>query len=85
MSVRNLRVYPHRDLERKRAALMIVTCEKCAKRFDDEFRWTICPHNPLDVPAGKVLCLEHDLFDCPFHPGSEHLTGMGRVKPADES
>ena len=24
---------------------MIVTCDKCKARYDDEFRLTICPHD----------------------------------------
>jgi hypothetical protein len=23
---------------------MMVTCPNCGKRYDDEFRWTLCPH-----------------------------------------
>jgi hypothetical protein len=60
---------------------VIVSCPNCQKRYDDASCWTICPHNRLDVDPRKVLCREHDLFDCPFHPGQEHLTGNGRVKP----
>jgi len=60
---------------------MIVGCLNCGKDYDDAECWTLCPHNPLHVPPAKKLCTEHDLFDCPFHPGAEHLTGMGRVKP----
>lgn len=26
---------------------MIVQCDKCSVRFDDEFRTTICPHDPF--------------------------------------
>jgi hypothetical protein len=39
---------------------MLVRCEECGRRFDDEYRWTMCPHDPLD--AG--YCKEHDLFNC---------------------
>jgi hypothetical protein len=60
---------------------MIVRCSNCEAVYDDESCWTICPHNPLYVNPDKKLCREHDLFDCPFHPGQEHLTGNGRVAP----
>lgn len=46
---------------------MIITCDKCARQFDDATCWTICPHNPLHVDPKKQICKEHDLFDCPFH------------------
>lgn len=31
---------------------MIVKCQKCAKRFDDEFRTTICPHDTFAANDG---------------------------------
>jgi hypothetical protein len=48
---------------------MIVICEKCGVPFDDEHRWTICPHAPLEAsaPDGGNYCMEHDLFYCPLH------------------
>lgn len=30
---------------------MYVICPDCGKRYDDAARWTICPHNHLDMPA----------------------------------
>jgi hypothetical protein len=24
-----------------------VTCPKCSKFYDDTYRWTFCPHDPL--------------------------------------
>lgn len=41
---------------------MIVTCEQCGRRFDDEHRWTICPHNPLEAGHDSGYCRRHDLF-----------------------
>ena len=31
---------------------MIVTCEKCWMEFDDEFRWTFCPHETFAANDG---------------------------------
>jgi hypothetical protein len=53
---------------------MFVTCEKCGSRYNDERRWTICPHNLLeaDPKAKRYTCGEpgycagHDLFNCTF-------------------
>jgi hypothetical protein len=28
---------------------MMVTCEKCGKRYDDTYRLTYCPHNPFEM------------------------------------
>lgn len=43
---------------------MIVTCEECGKRYDDESRWTICPHNSLNVAHDTPYCRRHDLYNC---------------------
>lgn len=32
---------------------MIVKCEKCGKRFEDEFRRTICPHDTFLANDGQ--------------------------------
>lgn len=32
---------------------MIVLCEKCKKRFDDEFRLTFCPHDTFAANDGE--------------------------------
>ena len=32
---------------------MIVQCSKCNLKFDDEFRWTICPHETFAANDGK--------------------------------
>lgn len=53
---------------------MLTTCSKCSARYDDEGRWTICPHNLLeqrpDAPrytCGEPgYCAGHDLFNCTF-------------------
>jgi hypothetical protein len=47
--------------------------------FDDETRWTLCPHNILDASpnaphynCGKPgYCAAHDLYNCPFEPPKE--------------
>jgi hypothetical protein len=46
---------------------MMVNCKKCNRRYNDEHRWTICPHDPLESGPGFKYCAEHDLFNCPFH------------------
>ena len=43
---------------------MIVTCPDCGKRYDDESRWTICPHNSLNVAYDTPYCRLHDLYNC---------------------
>ena len=40
---------------------MIVTCEKCGRRYDDENYLTYCPHDGIDG-----VCRRHDLFNCKF-------------------
>jgi len=32
---------------------MIVTCKACGTRFDDEYRWTFCPHETFAANDGK--------------------------------
>lgn len=32
---------------------MIVTCPDCLAQYDDEFRWTMCPHQPFQANDGK--------------------------------
>lgn len=46
---------------------MIQICEMCGKRYDDEFQWTLCPHNPLEAgPKPEDYCKRHDFFGpCP--------------------
>ena len=41
---------------------MIVTCVRCGAEFDDEFRWTICPHETFAANDGRNN-FQH-------HPGS---------------
>lgn len=31
---------------------MITKCNKCKLHYDDEFRWTICPHNTFAANDG---------------------------------
>lgn len=42
---------------------MLVRCPSCNKLYDDESRWTICPHGPLWA-AHDAYCPEHDLVNC---------------------
>jgi hypothetical protein len=48
-----------------------IKCPDCEKFFDDENRWTLCPHNSLDVAADAKYCSRHDLYNCPFCADSE--------------
>ena len=41
---------------------MFVTCAKCDTSYDDAQRWTICPHNRLDVAPDAVLCRHCDVY-----------------------
>lgn len=55
---------------------MLVTCDKCGARYDDALRWTICPHNRLEVSfdtpyyncGNPGYCAGHDLYNCPCEP-----------------
>jgi hypothetical protein len=38
---------------------MIVTCQKCQARFDDEYRWTICPHETFAANDGQNNFAHH--------------------------
>ena len=42
---------------------MMVLCPKCGLRYDDESRWTICPHNSLNVAHDRAYCRRHDLYE----------------------
>lgn len=41
---------------------MTVTCALCGRLYNDEHRWTICPHNSLDVMADTMLCHHCDVY-----------------------
>ena len=42
---------------------MIVYCQKCRRRFDDEFRLTYCPHDAFLANDGKNnFRVHHDAF-----------------------
>ena len=47
---------------------MSAHCEKCGRWYDDEFQWTICPHNPIEAgPRPEDYCWRHDFFGpCPI-------------------
>lgn len=38
---------------------MIVQCLICMKRYDDEFRWTLCPHNTFAANDGNNNFAHH--------------------------
>jgi hypothetical protein len=38
---------------------MIVTCPECHRRYDDEFRWTICPHETFAANDGRNNFAHH--------------------------
>lgn len=38
---------------------MIVYCLTCRKRYDDEFRWTLCPHNTFAANDGNNNFAHH--------------------------
>lgn len=38
---------------------MIVTCDKCDTRYDDEYRWTFCPHKTFDANDGANNFTHH--------------------------
>lgn len=38
---------------------MIVECEKCLLYYDDEFRWTICPHETFAANDGHNNFVHH--------------------------
>lgn len=34
--------------------MAVVRCPKCGKHYNDQFRWTICPHRPLSEPSKEA-------------------------------
>jgi len=50
---------------------MIVVCDKCQTWYDDERRWTICPHNSLNVSHDTPYCRKHDLYNCGVCSGAK--------------
>jgi hypothetical protein len=48
---------------------MVVRCPTCSTVYDDETRWTICPHAPLWA-AQDAYCRKHDLVNCQLCPTS---------------
>jgi rubredoxin len=42
--------------------MALVTCSRCSSRYDDESRWTICPHNRIDVRPDTMLCRHCDVY-----------------------
>lgn len=46
-------------------------CEQCGLRYDDATRWTVCPHNSLNVAHDTPYCRRHDLYNCGVCRGAE--------------
>lgn len=42
---------------------MYVTCEKCGKHYNDEFKWTICPHRHLWTLPKETFDVRYALTD----------------------
>ena len=38
---------------------MVVRCKKCLRSFDDEYRWTICPHETFEANDGNNNFAHH--------------------------
>lgn len=38
---------------------MIVVCEKCKAKYDDQFRWTYCPHDTFEANDGQNNFAHH--------------------------
>ena len=38
---------------------MIIQCGDCGRRFDDEYRWTICPHETFAANDGRNNFAHH--------------------------
>lgn len=63
----------------------------CYRTYDDETRWTICPHNSLSVSSDAPLCKEHDLYNCPLphdgvfeRPATAYSTGANPANATRE-
>ena len=68
--------------------MALVHCSSCNRTYDDESRWTICPHGPLWAGPDKY-CAEHDLINCPHHGkevrsiGDALCCGLISIEPAE--
>ncbi len=60
---------------------MIVPCEKCHTLYDDENRWTICPHGPLWAGPGQY-CREHDLVNCKLPHEEVYMAKRNQIRVA---
>ena len=47
---------------------MIVRCERCRLYFDDEFRWTYCPHHTFSANNGRDQFQHHPESYLDPHP-----------------
>jgi len=61
---------------------MIVQCEKCQARFDDQFRTTVCPHGTFAANDGHNNFQHHiramlDDGRCPCGFDKEHCEEYG--------
>lgn len=65
---------------------MIVQCALCSPYFDDEFRWTICPHETFLANNGSNSFAHHpESYLSEFAPHSygrtiEIVTGVRNVR-----
>lgn len=48
---------------------MIVTCPKCEARYDDTYRWTICPHGTFAANDGQNNFAHHP--ESLYQPGEK--------------
>lgn len=70
---------------------MIVACGKCGQQYNDEFKWTICPHNVLEAGpttpryncGNSGYCAGHDLFNCPG-PATKKCVRCGEAMSGHE-
>lgn len=64
-----------------------VTCPKCNLVYDDLNRWTLCPHNRLEVPHDALLCRRCDLYvgytnNLTYSQDPDHCIACGRSAEA---
>jgi hypothetical protein len=65
---------------------MYVRCAECQKVYDDESRWTICPHNSLRVAHDAPYCRYHDLYNCNLeHPTTTRTSDQNQQTASIQS
>ena len=57
---------------------MIVKCIACKRCYDDEFRWTICPHETFAANDGSNNFSHHpeSLLTEPFERPTKEIEGL---------